>query len=101
MRVAKCVSRTTFVAFTSMPLLTALGSSEDGFCYRHDAPSGAFSRPDSREDNTVPAGRTCTSSQREAVESPNRPSPLPSPLRKGRGRSVGRSQANLRSGGAG
>jgi hypothetical protein len=37
----KCVVTTVVVAFISMPLLTELVSSEDGFCYRHGAPDGA------------------------------------------------------------
>lgn len=41
MYVVQCVTRTTFVAFRSMPLLTELVSSKDGFCYRHGAPNGA------------------------------------------------------------
>jgi hypothetical protein len=39
----QCVAKTVFVAFLSMPLLTELVSSEDGFCYRHGAPNGASS----------------------------------------------------------
>ena len=37
----QCVAKTVFVTFLSMPLLTELVSSEDGFCYRHGAPNGA------------------------------------------------------------
>jgi hypothetical protein len=37
----KCMATTVFVAFISVPLLTELVSSEDGFCYRHGAPNGA------------------------------------------------------------
>ena len=37
----KCVATTVFEAFISMPLLTELVSSEEGFCYRHGAPNGA------------------------------------------------------------
>ena len=37
----KCVVTTAFEAFITMPLLTELVSSEDGFCYRHAAPNGA------------------------------------------------------------
>jgi hypothetical protein len=45
MFVVQCVAVTVFVAFTSMPLLTELVSSEDGFCYRHGAPNGAVRKP--------------------------------------------------------
>jgi hypothetical protein len=38
----QCVAKTVFVTFLSMPLLTELVSSEDGFCYRHGAPNGAL-----------------------------------------------------------
>ena len=31
-----------FLALISMPLPTELVSTEDGFCYRHDAPNGAI-----------------------------------------------------------
>ena len=41
----ECVAATVFVAFISMPLLTELISSEDGFCYRHGAPNGAVPGP--------------------------------------------------------
>jgi len=41
----KCVATTAFAAFISMPLLTELVSSEDGFCYRHGAPNGAVPGP--------------------------------------------------------
>jgi hypothetical protein len=41
----KCVVTTVVVAFISMPLLTELVSSEDGFCYRHGAPNGAVPGP--------------------------------------------------------
>ena len=37
----KCMATTVFVGFISMPFLTELVSSEDGFCYRHGAPNGA------------------------------------------------------------
>jgi hypothetical protein len=39
----QCVAKTVFVVFLSMPLLTELVSSEDGFCYRHGAPHRALS----------------------------------------------------------
>jgi hypothetical protein len=45
MFVVQCVAMTVFVAFISMPLLTELVSSEDGFCYRHGAPNGAVRKP--------------------------------------------------------
>jgi hypothetical protein len=38
MRVAKCVSRTTFVAFTSMPLLTEVRQGKLG-CSEGESPS--------------------------------------------------------------
>ena len=41
----KCVVTAVFVAFISMPLLTELVSSEEGFCYRHGAPDGAVPGP--------------------------------------------------------
>jgi hypothetical protein len=41
----KCVVTAESVAFISMPLLTELVSSEDGFCYRHGAPDGAVPGP--------------------------------------------------------
>jgi hypothetical protein len=41
MFLVKCVATTVFVGSISMLLLTELVSSEDGFCYRHDAPGGA------------------------------------------------------------
>jgi hypothetical protein len=37
----KCVATTVFEPFISVPLLTELVSSEDGFCCRHGAPDGA------------------------------------------------------------
>ncbi len=41
MCVVQSATTTVFVAFMSMPLLTELVSSEDDFCYRHDAPNEA------------------------------------------------------------
>jgi hypothetical protein len=41
---AKCAATAVFVAFISMPLLTELVLSEDGFGYRHGAPNGAVPR---------------------------------------------------------
>ena len=40
----ECVAKTVSGAFISMPLLTELVSMEDGVCYRHGAPSGAWRR---------------------------------------------------------
>ena len=37
----ECVATTVLIASISMPLLTELVSSEDGFGYRHGAPNGA------------------------------------------------------------
>jgi hypothetical protein len=37
----QCPATTVLAAFLSMPLLTELVSSKDGFCYRHGAPNGA------------------------------------------------------------
>jgi hypothetical protein len=40
MCVAQCVATAGLVVFMFMPLLTELGSSEDGFCYRNGTPNG-------------------------------------------------------------
>ena len=37
----QCLATAVLAAFVSMPLLTELVSSEEGFCYRHGAPNGA------------------------------------------------------------
>jgi len=41
------VATTGLVALVFMPLLTELGSTENGVGYRHGAPNGAVRRPDS------------------------------------------------------
>ena len=41
----ECAATQGFLTFLSMPLLTELVSSEDGCCYRHDAPDGAVPGP--------------------------------------------------------
>jgi len=38
----QCVARTVFVALTPMSLLTELGWSKGGLCYKHGAPNGAL-----------------------------------------------------------
>ena len=45
MSVVQCAVTTVLVAVISMPLLTELVSSENGFCYKHGAPNGAVPRP--------------------------------------------------------
>jgi REP element-mobilizing transposase RayT len=40
----ECVAKTVPVMFISMPFLTELVSMEDGVCYKHGAPNGAWRR---------------------------------------------------------
>jgi hypothetical protein len=45
MYAVQCVATAVLVVFRSMPLLTELDSSEDGFGYKHGAPNGAVPPP--------------------------------------------------------
>ena len=52
----QCVAKTVYAVFLSMPLLTELGWSEDGLCYRHGAPNGAL--PPSQQPIPPKTGKT-------------------------------------------